>query len=71
MEKIIKLSTFAAHGLLTLSGSILFPFQINGGGTKPTEFEILKATEDQLQLIYAAPGTAGWGEATWWAFKKK
>ena len=64
-------ATWAYGTLVTDPGSILFPFQINGGGTKPTEFEILKATEDQLQLIYAAPGTAGWGEATWWAFKKK
>ncbi len=64
-------STWAYGTLVTDPGSILFPFQINGGGTKPTEFEILKATDNQLQLIYAAPGTGGWGEATWWAFKKK
>ena len=64
-------STWAYGTLVTDAGSILFPFQINGGGTKPTEFEIMKATDDQLQLIYAAPGTGGWGEATWWAFKKK
>ncbi len=64
-------STWAYGTLVTDAGSILFPFQINGGGTKPTEFEILKATDNQLQLIYAAPGTGGWGEATWWAFKKK
>ncbi len=61
-----------AYGTLTTDpGSILFPFKINGGGTKPTDFEIMKITNDQLQLIYAAPGTGGWGEATWWAFKKK
>ena len=61
-----------AYGTLhTDAGSILFPFQINGGGTKPTDFEIMQADEDHLKLIYAAPGTGGWGEATWWAFKKK
>ena len=61
-----------AYGTLhTDAGSILFPFQINGGGTKPTDFEIMKLDADHLQLIYAAPGTGGWGEATWWAFKKK
>ena len=64
-------STWAYGTLVTDAGSILFPFQINGGGTKPTNFEIMKATDNQLQLIYAAPGTGGWGEATWWAFKKK
>ena len=61
-----------AYGTLhTDAGSILFPFQINGGGTKPTDFEIMKLDADHLQLIYAAPGTGGWSEATWWAFKKK
>ena len=66
-----SLTKWAYGTLHTDAGSILFPFQINGGGTKPTDFEIMKATDSQLQLIYAAPGTAGWGEATWWAFKKK
>ena len=61
-----------AYGTLhTDAGSILFPFQINGGGTKPTDFEIMQLDNDHLKLIYAAPGTGGWGEATWWAFKKK
>ena len=61
-----------AYGTLTTdAGSILFPFKINGGGEKPTSFEIMQLDEDHLKLIYAAPGTGGWGEATWWAFKKK
>ena len=61
-----------AYGTLTTdAGSILFPFKINGGGEKPTDFEIMQLDEDHLKLIYAAPGTGGWGEATWWAFKKK
>ena len=40
----------------------------------PDTHEILlhnKNFKTDNQLIYAAPGTAGWGEATWWAFKKK
>jgi hypothetical protein len=49
----------------------LFPFQINSGGKKPTEFEIMQLDTEHLQLIYAAPGTGSWGEATWWAFKAK
>ena len=61
-----------AYGTLhTDAGSILFPFQINGGGNQPTDFEIMQADENHLKLIYAAPGTGGWSEATWWAFKKK
>lgn len=61
-----------AYGTLsTDAGSILFPFQINGGGNKPTDFEIMQLDADHMKLIYAAPGTGGWGEATWWAFKKK
>ena len=61
-----------AYGTLTTDpGSILFPFQINSGGNKPTDFEIMELDADHLKLIYAAPGTGGWGEATWWAFKKK
>ena len=54
--------------LNTSEGAILFPFQINGGGTKPTNFEIMQLDANHLKLIYAAPGTGSWGEATWWAF---
>ncbi len=54
--------------LITDAGTILFPFKINGGGTKPTKFDIVKLTADKLQLVYADAGTGGWSEATWWAF---
>ena len=64
-------SAWAYGTLHTDAGSILFPFKINGGGEKPTDFEIIEITNDNLKLIYAAPGTGSWGEATWWAFKKK
>ena len=57
--------------LETDPGSILFPFQINGGGYKPTSFEIMQLNGDKLKLIYVAEGTGAWSEATWWAFKKK
>ncbi|MDL2213062.1 hypothetical protein LJC29_03755 [Bacteroides sp. OttesenSCG-928-N06] len=61
-----------AYGTLnTEAGSILFPFAINTGGEKPTDFEIMQLDGDHMKLIYAKPGTGGWGEATWWAFKKK
>ncbi len=52
-------------------GVILFPFQINGGGTFATHFEIMNLDGDHLRLIYAPEGTGNWAEATWWAFKKK
>jgi hypothetical protein len=61
-----------AYGTLTTDpGSILFPFQINSGGNKPTDFEIMQLDADHIKLIYAAPGTGSWSEATWWAFKAK
>lgn len=34
-------------------------------------FDIIKLTEDELVLSYAADGTAEWDEATFWSFKKK
>jgi hypothetical protein len=59
-----SLGTFTAT-----AGSILFPFKINGGGTTPTDFEIMQLDANHLKLIYADAGTAAWGESTWWAFK--
>ena len=55
--------------LTTDAGSILFPFKINGNGTKPTEFDIMKLTGNQLVLVYG--GNGAWGEATYWRFKAK
>ena len=55
--------------LHTDAGTILFPFKINGGGTTPTDFDIVKLTADKLQLVYADAGTASWSEATYWNFK--
>jgi hypothetical protein len=55
--------------LHTDAATILFPFKINGGGTTPTDFDIVKLTADQLQLVYADAGTASWSEATYWCFK--
>ena len=66
-----SVAEWALGTLNTDAGAILFPFQINGGGNKPTTFEIMQLDDDHLKLIYAAPGTGGWAEATWWAFKKK
>ena len=62
---------YAMGTLSTDAGSILWPFQINGGGVTVGDFEIVYFTKDQLQLVYAAEGTGNWSEATWWAFKAK
>ena len=62
---------WALGTLNTDAGSILFPFQINGGGNKPTAFEILQLDGDHMKLVYGTPEAGSWGEATWWAFKKK
>lgn len=64
-------AAWAMGTLHTDAGSILFPFKINGGGEKPTDFEIMQLDGSHMKLIYAAPGTGSWSEATWWAFKKK
>ena len=63
-----------ALGILhTDAASILWPFRINNDGENPTptDFEIMKLDADHMQLIYAAPNTGSWSEATWWAFKAK
>ena len=56
----------------TTDPAVMYPYMINGGGTKVTDFEILGLTGTQLVLVY--PGTASpgaWAEATFWRFKKK
>lgn len=64
-------SQWALGKLHTDAGSILWPFKINGGGEKPTDFEIMQLNSEHLKLIYAPKGTGSWSEATWWAFKAK
>ncbi len=50
-------------------GGILWPYAINTGGKKPTEYEIVRLTTEQLILTYAAEGTGSWSEATFWRFR--
>jgi hypothetical protein len=64
-------AAWAIGSLHTDAGSILFPFKINGGGTKVGKFEILQLSSTNMKLVYADDGTGGWSEATWWAFKAK
>lgn len=59
----------ARYGVLTTSvGAILWPYQINGGGYMPTEFDIAYITEESLILRYSPWGAGSWGECTWWSF---
>ena len=67
-----------SYGTLTTdAGAILWPFQINSHNadhdntTCPTTFEILQLDADHMKLMYPQEGVGSWGEATWWAFKKK
>ena len=62
-------TSWALGTLHTDKGSIMWPFKINGGGEEPTDFEVMQLDVNHLKLIYAAPGTGSWSEATWWAFK--
>lgn len=55
--------------LKTDAGSIIWPYQINAGGTEVGDFEVMVLNANELQLIYAAEGTGSWSECTWWAFR--
>lgn len=57
-----NIGTFQATGC-----GILFPCQINVGA-KVTTFEIVRLTNDHLDLIYASDGTGDWSECTHWRF---
>ncbi len=58
--------------LTTTAGSILFPFSINEGGVKPTEFDVMYFDADNITLVYTKGNAAGsWGEITYWRFESK
>jgi len=51
---------------------ILFPFIVNAGGTKATEYEILYIDGNLMTLICRnGQDVWGWGEVTWWRFQPK
>lgn len=63
---------YKVANLVTSPGAILFPFEINGGGNKPTWFEITYVSKEKMALTYPDKGAQGdWGEATFWRFKRK
>ncbi len=67
-NEITNADKFSRGTLETSEGAILWPFAINTGGMQPTAFEIGYLDVTRMVLIYAAPGTGGWGECTWWSF---
>ncbi|MCR5758825.1 MAG: hypothetical protein K6G39_00500 [Bacteroidales bacterium] len=51
---------------------ILFPFIINTGGSKASEYELLYLDGTLMTLIYKGDNAEwGWGECTWWRFQPK
>ncbi len=67
-NEITNADNFSRGTLETSEGAILWPFAINTGGMQPTEFEIGYLDVARMVLVYAAPGTGGWSECTWWSF---
>lgn len=58
--------------LETGENSVLWPFEINGGGKYVTEFDVVYADADRLTLVYPDGGKfEGWQEASFWQFKAK
>ena len=61
--------------LQTTPGAILFPYEINSGGNKPTKFDLVYLSDDKFCLVYPDGGRfsdlGGWGEATFWHFRVK
>lgn len=60
--------------LTTSAGAILWPFEINSYGSKPTMFEVVYLTQNKMTLVYPDGGNFNslgqWGEATFWHFKQ-
>lgn len=50
-------------------GGVMWPYAINTGGKQPEDYEIVRLTNEQLILTYAAEGTGSWSEATFWRFR--
>ena len=68
-------NTWKVANLNTSAGAILWPFEINSGGNKPTAFEVCYIAGDAMTLVYPDGGdfsTVGnWAEASFWQFKAK
>jgi len=59
--------------LHTSESAVLFPYEINSGGRKVTDFQIAYLSPSRLVLIYPDQGAGwsgdvNWGEGTFWQF---
>ncbi len=58
--------------LIPTAGALLWPYEINSGGNKPTWFYIDELSTDILSLYYPdggdETGIGEWGECTYWEF---
>lgn len=64
---------WAKYHLKTGENSILWPFEMNGGGKYVTEYEVVYITPSEMTLVYPDGGNfsglGGWDEAAFWQFK--
>ncbi len=60
--------------LYTDAGAILWPYEINSNGNMPTKFDLVYLSASKMALVYPDGGAfdalGGWGEASFWRFKK-
>ncbi|MBQ0022487.1 MAG: hypothetical protein KBT29_04525 [Prevotellaceae bacterium] len=60
--------------LYTDAGAILWPYEINSNGNMPTKFDLVYLSPSKMALVYPDGGAfdalGGWGEASFWRFKK-
>lgn len=68
-------SVWAVGHLETGENSVLWPFEMNGGGKYVTDYEVVYVDDDHLTLVYPDGGNfssfGGWDEAAYWQFKTK
>ncbi len=69
--KDVEGNDYKVADLTTTNNTVLWPYQINGGGKYVNNFEVTYLDENYMQLIYAPAGTGAWSECTWWELKKK
>ncbi len=66
---------WAVGHLVTGENSVLWPYEINGGGKYVTDFEIVYLDDTHMTLTYPDGGDfdnyGSWSEASFWQFKVK